>query len=70
MPLSERETALVEDMLVHARLISAYVEGISVDQYLADRKTQLAVERLARSSGRRPGNVRGCSANLTYPGGA
>lgn len=46
MPLSERDTALVEDMLVHARLISAFVEGISVDQYLADRKTQLAVERL------------------------
>ena len=46
MPLSERDRALISDMLDSARLINTYVQGLSSDQYLADRKTQLAVERL------------------------
>ncbi len=46
MPLDERDAGLLQDMLDHAQLASAFLQGVSADQYLSDRMLQLAIERL------------------------
>jgi uncharacterized protein with HEPN domain len=41
----ERDTAYLWDMLDAARTVSRFVEGVGIDQYMEDKKLQLAVER-------------------------
>ncbi len=45
MRLEDRDPAYLWDMLEAARTLSELPAGLSVATYLADRKTQLAVER-------------------------
>lgn len=46
MPPSDRDAACLSDMHEAAFTILEFVAGLCVQQYLADRKLQLAVERL------------------------
>jgi uncharacterized protein with HEPN domain len=45
MPLNERDTAYLWDMLDAAKTIREFVSDLSLGQYLRDRKLQLAIER-------------------------
>lgn len=45
MPLEDKDTGYLWDMLDSARTICDFVSGISFNQYMQDRKLQLAVER-------------------------
>ena len=45
MPLEDRDPAYLWDMLEAAQTLRELIAGYSVAAYLADRKTQLAVER-------------------------
>lgn len=45
MPPEDRDAAYVWDMLDAARTIQSFTIGVSLDDYLHDRKLQLAVER-------------------------
>lgn len=40
-----RDAAYLWDMLDAARTVSRFVAGVRIDQYLEDKKLQLAVER-------------------------
>ena len=42
---SDRNAAHIWDMLEYSRAAVGFVDGLRFDQYMADRKTQLAVER-------------------------
>src|SRR5688572_24098913 len=46
MPPENRDAAYLWDMLDAARTIQNFTSGVSLDDYLVDRKLQLAVERL------------------------
>jgi Protein of unknown function DUF86 len=45
LPLPDRDPAYLWDMLEAAQTLRELIAGLSVAAYLADRKTQLAVER-------------------------
>jgi uncharacterized protein with HEPN domain len=45
LPLEDRDPAYLWDMLEAAQTLRELVAGLTVATYLADRKTQLAVER-------------------------
>lgn len=45
MPPENRDAAYVWDMLDAARTIQEFTTGVSLEDYLLDRKLQLAVER-------------------------
>ena len=45
MPLEDRDPAYLWDMLEAAQTLRELIVGLSAAAYLADRKTQLAVER-------------------------
>jgi uncharacterized protein with HEPN domain len=45
LPLEDRDPAYLWDMLEAAQTLRELISGFSVVDYLADRKTQLAVER-------------------------
>lgn len=45
MPPEARDTALLWDMLEAARTIRSMTANVDLNEYLADRKLQLAVER-------------------------
>lgn len=45
MPPENRDAAYVWDMLDAARMIQEFTVGVSLEDYLLDRKLQLAVER-------------------------
>jgi uncharacterized protein with HEPN domain len=45
MPPDDRDAAYLWDMLDAARAIQQFATGVSLDEYLVDRKLQLAVER-------------------------
>lgn len=45
MPPSEPDAARLWDMLAAAREVVSFAAGVSVDQYVADRMRQRAVER-------------------------
>ena len=47
----ERDHGYLWDMLDAARLIQEYTDGSPLDAYLADRKLQLAIERLVEIIG-------------------
>ncbi len=51
MPLSEQDGARLGDMLEAALMISKYVDGIRYEDYLNNRKLQLAIERLVEIIG-------------------
>lgn len=51
MQLSERDAACLSDMLEAAVTISDYIQGVTLPQYLSDRKLQLAIERLTEIIG-------------------
>lgn len=46
MPPENRDPAYLWDMLEAARTIQEFTANVSLEDYLADRKLQLAVERL------------------------
>ncbi|HKY21163.1 MAG TPA: HepT-like ribonuclease domain-containing protein [Vicinamibacterales bacterium] len=45
MPPENRDAAYIWDMLEAAHAILTFTNGVSLEDYLADRKLQLAVER-------------------------
>jgi uncharacterized protein with HEPN domain len=45
MPRENRDAAYIWDMLDAARTIHEFTAGVSLEDYLLDRKLQLAVER-------------------------
>lgn len=45
MPPEDRDAAYLWDMLDAARTIQSFTTGVSLEEYLVDRKLQLAVER-------------------------
>jgi len=45
MPPEDRDPAYLWDMLDAARTIQSFTTGVALDEYLRDRKLQLAVER-------------------------
>ena len=45
MPPEDRDPAYLWDMLEAARLVEEFIEGMTLEQFLQDRKTQAAVER-------------------------
>lgn len=45
MPPEDRNTAYLWDMLESARLIREFTAGLKIEDYLKDRKLQLAIER-------------------------
>lgn len=45
MPPDDRDAAYLWDMLDAAHAIQQFATGVSLDEYLVDRKLQLAVER-------------------------
>jgi len=47
----ERDAGFLWDMLEAARLVCEYVHGVGISEYLADRKLQLAIERLVEIIG-------------------
>ncbi|MEK7794277.1 MAG: HepT-like ribonuclease domain-containing protein [Candidatus Hydrogenedentota bacterium] len=51
MPLSERDAGRLWDMLDAALSVRTFIEGVTFRQYLADRKLQLAIERLVEIIG-------------------
>lgn len=51
MQPDERDAAFLWDMLEAARLVNEYVQNVEVVEYLADRKLQLAIERLVEIIG-------------------
>jgi len=55
----ERDSGYLWDMLDAARLVQQYVAGVSVEAYLADRKLQLAIERLIEIIGEAARKVSG-----------
>ena len=51
MLLEDRDIAYIWDMLDNARTADEIIKGMDLQQYLADRKVQLAVERLVEIIG-------------------
>lgn len=45
MPPESRDQAYIWDMLDSAKTVQSFVDVISYDEYIHDRKMQLAVER-------------------------
>lgn len=45
MPLDARDAAYLWDIVEAARSVGQFVAGVQVEEYLADRKLQMAIER-------------------------
>jgi len=57
MQPNERDLGHLWDMLDRARAVREFVAGVSFDQYLRDRKLQMAVERAVEIIGEAARNV-------------
>lgn len=57
MPLEDRDAAYLWDMLESAQHIVQFTSGLKIEEYLKDRKLQLAIERSLEIIGEAAKNV-------------
>ncbi len=57
MQPEHKNAAYLWDMLENSRMIAQFTSGISIEEYLKDRKLQLAIERLLEIIGEAAKNV-------------
>lgn len=57
MPFEHRDAAYLWDMLESAREIGQFTSGLKIEEYLKDRKLQLAIERSLEIIGEAAKNV-------------
>lgn len=55
--MADKDDLLLQDILDHAREALAYLEGVDLDDYLDDRRLQLATERLLEIIGEAAGGL-------------
>lgn len=55
--MHERDRKFLVDMLRHAQEALRFVKGVTAEEYEADRKIQLAVQKLVEIVGEAAGNV-------------